>query len=74
MKLNVIANNQTELHLNNGVVVFFSYNTPVAAKLENGEYVATEREHSRTTTKHMYKWLRGQFYRTISQEYIDGLL
>ena len=74
MKLNVIANNQTELHLNNGVIVFFSYNTPVAARLDNGTYVTTEEVYSPTTTKHVNKWLLNQVYSTVSQEYIDGLL
>lgn len=73
MKLNVIANNQTELHLNNGTIVFFSYNTPVAAKLDHGTYV-TKEVYSRTTTRHINKWLMNEAYSTVNQETIDGLL
>jgi hypothetical protein len=74
MKLNVIANNQTELHLNNGTIVFFSYNTPVAARLDNGTYVTTEEVYSPTTTKHVNKWLLNEAYTTVTQQFIDELL
>jgi hypothetical protein len=35
MKLTPIAANRTQLNLNDGTEVFFSYETPVAAKLPN---------------------------------------
>ena len=34
MKLNTIGPNQNEITMPNGTVVFFSYNTPVAARVE----------------------------------------
>ena len=46
MKLTPIAANQTELTLNNGTQVFFSYKTPVAAYCsDSGKFIRTD-----------YKW------------------
>ena len=39
MKLKQLGANKTLLTLKNGVQVFLSYETPVAARLENSEYV-----------------------------------
>jgi len=57
MKLKQIASNQTELSLPCGAVVFFSYETPVAAMLPSGRYIRTEKKWSVTTSKHLNKWL-----------------
>jgi hypothetical protein len=57
MKLRQIASNQTELSLPCGSVVFFSYETPVAAMLPSGRYIRTEKKWSVTTSKHLNKWL-----------------
>lgn len=48
-----------------GAVVFFSYRTPVAAKIPNGvhggfRYLRTTKGYSVTTTKHINKWLERQ--------------
>jgi hypothetical protein len=63
MKLNIIAPNQTEVHLNEKLadsskkaVFFFSYSTPVAAKIGT-KYYKTEDKFSRTTTRHINSWL-----------------
>lgn len=76
MKLKQIASNMTELTVNPSVTVFFSYETPVAARLAYGELVRTEEWYSATTTKHINKWLRsqGREARTVSQSHINGLL
>jgi len=73
MKLNQIAANQTELNLG-FCTVFFSYNTPVAARLTDGSLVRTAERYSVTTTKHINKWLQGCDALTVSQDRIDCLL
>ena len=57
MQLTPIAANQTQLNLNDGTEVFFSYETPVAAKLPNYDYIRTATKWSQTTTKHINQWL-----------------
>ena len=59
MKLRQYGSNQTELSLMCGAVVFFSYETPVAALLPSGRYIRTEKKWSVTTSKHINKWLTG---------------
>jgi hypothetical protein len=65
MKLNIIAPNQTEIHLNERLadsskkaVFFFSYSTPVAAKI-GVKYYRCEDKFSTTTTRHTNAWLEG---------------
>ena len=48
----------TELELDDGTTVLFSYETPVACSTVNG-WFKTEQWYSRTTTKHVNKWLEG---------------
>lgn len=66
MKLKQLGANMTELHLNNGTIVLFSYETPVAAfnlmGFTNGcqtrcAVIKTNKKWSRTTSKHITKWL-----------------
>ena len=59
MKLTPIAANQTELSLNNGTQVFFSYETPVAAYCPSQGYIRTAKLWSVTTSRHINKWLKG---------------
>ena len=73
MKLKQIGSNMTELDL--GLVqVFFSYETPVAARLTDGTLVRTDQWYSATTSKHINKWLEGYDALTVSQYRIDCLL
>ena len=55
MKVKPIGSNQTEVIMNNGNHVLFSYETPVAVSTVNGMYV-TETKYSNTTTRHINKW------------------
>lgn len=71
MKLNCIGSNQNEVTLSNGDVVFFSYNTPVAA-IVNGQRLRTEKFWSKTTTKHINQWLDCPAVEK-PQEYFDNL-
>ena len=73
MKLYQKGSNQTELDLG-FAQVFFSYETPVAARLTDGTLVRTDERYSVTTTKHINKWLEGCDALTVSQYRIDCLL
>lgn len=60
MNLKPIASNMTELTLKGGLVVLFSYQTPVACHWTNGlnqVFYKTEKFWSRTTSRHINKWL-----------------
>ena len=56
MQLNPIASNMTEITLANGKQVLFSYKTPVAS-WEDGQFYKTEKFWSKTTTRHVNKWI-----------------
>jgi hypothetical protein len=73
MKLYQKGSNMTELDLG-FVQVFFSYETPVAARLTDGTLVRTEQWYSATTSKHINKWLNGCDALTVSQDRISFLL
>ena len=73
MKLIPIGPNSAELHLNNGTVVLFSYQTPVAALIK-GQYFRTTKKWSVTTSKHINKWIDGAKYLEMEQSKLDGLV
>ena len=74
MKLTPIAANQTEVSINDGTQIFFSYRTPVAAYLPRKGYVRTERFWSKTTSRHINKWLQGvNNVSEVSQGVLDNL-
>ena len=74
MQLKRLGSNQTEISLNNGTKVFFSYDTPVAAQLPDYEYVRTSTKWSVTTSKHINKWLEGVNATEVSQDILDNLV
>lgn len=57
MKLNTIAANQTEVERENGVTIFYSYQTPVAAFVPGRGGLVTKTKWSRTTSKHITQTL-----------------
>ena len=57
MRLKAIANNQTELHYDDGVILFFSYDTPVAAFIPGESVIATDHFYSTTTSRHISKFV-----------------
>ena len=57
MKLTRIASNMTEVELTGDKLVLFSYETPVAARVD-GKIYKTDCRWSRTTSKHITKWLQ----------------
>ena len=74
MQLKRLGSNQTEISLNNGTKVFFSYDTPVAAQLHDYEYVRTATKWSVTTSRHINKWLEGVIATEVSQDILDNLV
>lgn len=73
MKLKQLGSNMTELDLG-FAQVFFSYETPVAARLTDGPLVRTEERYSVTTTKHINKWLQGMPAVEVPQSVINDLV
>ena len=74
MKLTPIAANQNEVSINDGTQIFFSYRTPVAAYLPDKGYVRTERFWSKTTSRHINKWLDNvNNVSEVSQSVLDNL-
>mgnify|MGYP003659868098 CR=1 FL=1 len=73
MKLKTIGTNRTEVHTNEGAVIFFSYNTPVAAQLAQGGFVRTNTRWSVTTSKHINQWLDGAKAKAVDQSVLDTL-
>ena len=74
MKLTPIAANRTQLNLNDGTEVFFSYKTPVAARLSTYRYIRTATKWSQTTTRHINQWLEGVTAKTVDQEILNDLV
>ena len=76
MKLNPIASNMNELHLNDSTRVLFSYSTPVAS-LSGDKVLLTEKKWSQTTTRHINKWLATLSYTKLNvepQSFFDNLV
>ena len=73
MKLKQLGSNMTELDLGD-VQVFFSYETPVAARTDMGALVRTSTKYSVTTTKHINKWLNGCEAAEVPQSVINELV
>ena len=74
MKLTPIAANQTEVSYTDGTQVFFSYRTPVAAYLPERGYVRTATYWSKTTSRHINKWLQNvNNVSEIDQGVLDNL-
>ena len=73
MKVRNAGSNMTELSLTDGTVVFFSYETPVAAEYK-GEIYRTTHKWSQTTTRHINKWLEGRTAQDAYQTFFDDLV
>ena len=74
MELRQAGSNQTELHLDSGDVVFFSYSTAVAALVEGLGYVRTVQNYSRTTSRHLNQWLDGRQTLPVQPQFFADLL
>lgn len=74
MKLKSLGANQTEIDLGLGLIVFFSYETPVAAFIPGTGYVRTSTKWSSTTTRHINKWLGAVKATEVEQEILNTLM
>ncbi len=75
MNINPIGANQTELTVANGgdkTTILFSYKTPVAANI-SGKFYKTEQKWSRTTSKHISRWLGDVAAEIKPQSFFDNL-
>ena len=73
MKIKQLGSNMLELDIN-GAQVFYSYETPVAARTETGELLRTSTKYSVTTTRHINKWLQGCEAEKVPQAVINKLV
>jgi hypothetical protein len=74
MELKPIKANMTELTLNTGVKILFSYQTPVAAySASSGWFTKTSKFWSKTTSRHINQWLNGNEAVLNPQEFFDNL-
>ena len=71
MQLKPIGPNMTELHVGD-VVILFSYETPVAARI-GGRYYVTSKKYSATTSRHISKWVGGHDAEAVNQSWITKL-
>lgn len=55
MFLSNLGSNKTQITLEDGTKVLFSYHTPVAAWI-NGAFFKTSKKWSNTTTRHINSW------------------
>lgn len=72
MKLTSLAANQTVIERANGVSVFYSYSTPVAAFVPGRGYLKSLTKYSVTTSKHVNKWTERRAT-DVDQSEIDTL-
>ena len=73
MKVKPIGSNQTEVIMNNGNHVLFSYETPVAVSTIDGIFV-TEVKYSNTTTRHINKLCAGIDRNMVSQTELEKMI
>jgi hypothetical protein len=73
--LNPIGPNQTELTKKNGIIVLYSYSTPVAIYIPNKEALITDTKYSVTTSRHINhaisRW--GVSTKKVEQSVIDKM-
>ena len=83
MKLKLIGSNQTELNLEDGTQVFFSYETPVCVRTEamhcgqkQTRVCVTTEKYSRTTSKHINNWVANlsDIIQMVPQSEIDNFV
>ena len=73
MRLSRIGYNQTVVVHNDGTEVFFSYDTPVAGYHPELGYVRTKEYYSRTTSRHINKYLDTLESSKVDQTVINSL-
>lgn len=73
MKLKQVGSNMSEVEMGNKTILF-SYSTPVAYHEEGEGYFKTSTKYSKTTSKHINKWLAGATAKEVNQEVLDNLV
>ena len=73
MKIIPIGPNQTKVETEKGEILI-SYKTPVALCSMYGKLLVTEGKHSKTTFRHINKWLNGRKVITKPQSFFDNLI
>ena len=83
MKLKSLGANQTELILNDGSQILFSYETPVCVRTEamhcgqmQTRVCVTTEKYSRTTSKHINNWVANlsDIIQMVPQSEIDNFV
>ena len=74
MILRQLGSNQTELSLNNGSSIFFSYETPVAGYHSEDGFFKTETYYSKTTSRHINAYLGDVKASEVPDQYIVDLV
>ena len=74
MILRQLGSNQTELSLNNGNSIFFSYETPVAGFDSEDGFFKTETYYSKTTSRHINAYLGDAAASEVPDQYIADLV
>jgi hypothetical protein len=75
MTLRPLGANQTEVTINDELVILFSYRTPVACSVVldgKWQHFKTEKQWSVTTSRHVNKWMPTATG-TKAQEWFDAL-
>lgn len=74
MRVQPLASNMTLLKTPDSLVLF-SYSTPVALyELKTYRYFRTGKKWSKTTSRHINKWLDGVQAQEMPQEFFDNYL
>ena len=77
MRIKNIGTNQTQIETSCGNLLLISYETPVAAIIQTPEGLVaykTEKNWSRTTSKHINNFLAGLEAQIKPQEWFDNLI
>ena len=74
MILRQIGSNQTELSLNNGNSIFFSYETPVAGYSDDIGFFRTATYYSKTTSRHINAYLGETEFTEVPDQFITDLV
>jgi len=74
MKVKNIGSNMAEVTTGIGDILV-SHSTPVAACMADGSgFYRTKKAHSKTTSRHVSKWLNGAKAQERPQEFFDSLI
>ena len=76
MNLTQLRPNVTELKIDGGLTILYSYGVPVACKWTNGitdSYSKTEKRWSATTSRHINEWINTAPCLIRSQYYFNTL-